>query len=159
MRSAIWRIDSSQPVSISDLSTLMASTEAGNRVLTKLMVFFGLLALFLCAIGIYGVMAHTVAQRTHEIGIRMALGAAPAAVMRLIVAQALKLTLIGIVVGVIAALGATGLLASELYQVTARDPVTFVAVPFIFLLVAIAACYVPARRAMNVDPMVALRYE
>ena len=104
-------------------------------------------------------MAHTVAQRTHEIGIRMALGAAPAGVMRLVVAQGLKLTFIGIALGVLAALGVTGLLASMLYQVTARDPLTFVAVPLFFVLVAIAACYIPARRAMKVDPMIALRYE
>ena len=159
LRDSVWRIDANQPVSVSSLEELMAVTNAGNRVLTKLMVFFGLLALFLCAIGIYGVMAHTVAQRTHEIGIRMALGAEPASVMRLIVAQALKLTVTGIALGVIGALGATGLLASELYQVTARDPFTFISVPVIFLLVAVAACYIPARRAMKVDPMVALRYE
>ena len=159
MRDAIWSVDKDQPVSVSDLSMLMTVVNAGDTVLTKLVVFFGLLALFLSAIGIYGVMAHTVAQRTHEIGIRLALGAEPASVMRLVVTQALKLTLIGIILGVIAALGATGLLASQLYQVTARDPLTFVAVPLFFVLVSVAACYIPARRAMNVDPMVALRYE
>lgn len=159
MRDAIWSVDKDQPVSISDLGMLMAIVNAGFTVIAKLMLFFGLLALFLSAIGIYGVMAHTVAQRTHEIGIRMALGAAPAGVMRLVVAQGLKLTFIGIAVGVLAALGVTGLLASMLYQVTARDPLTFVAVPLFFVLVAIAACYIPARRAMKVDPMIALRYE
>jgi putative ABC transport system permease protein len=159
MRASIWAVDKDQPVSMSDLQTLMAEQEAGDLILTKLMVFFGVLALFLCSIGIYGVMAHTVAQRTHEIGIRMALGAAPANVMRLVIAQGLKLALIGIVTGVGAAFGVTGLLASDLYQVTARDPATFVGVAVLFALVAMAACYVPARRAMKVDPMVALRYE
>ncbi len=159
MRDAIWSVDKDQPVSVSDLGMLMAVVNAGFTVIAKLMVFFGILALFLSAIGIYGVMAHMVAQRTHEIGIRMALGAAPAGVMRLVVAQALKLTLIGIAVGVLAALGTTGLLASMLYQVTARDPWTFVAVPLFFVLVSFAACYIPARRAMRVDPMIALRYE
>ena len=159
VRDSIWAVDKNQPVSVSDIGTLMATQDAGNRVLNKLMVFFGVLALFLCSIGIYGVMAHTVAQRTHEIGIRMALGAEPENVMRLVIGQALKLTLIGIAVGVLAAFGVTGTLASDLYQVTARDPLTFIGVPILFSLVAIAACYVPARRAMRVDPMVALRYE
>jgi putative ABC transport system permease protein len=160
IRNAIWTVDSDQPVSsVDQMETLMAIQDAGNRVLTKLMVFFGVLALFLCAIGIYGVMAHMVAQRTHEIGIRMALGAAPRSVMALVIAQGLKLTLIGIAVGVLAALGVTGLLASELYQVTIRDPATFAGVAILFALVAVVACYVPARRGMRVDPMVALRYE
>ncbi|HKW90076.1 MAG TPA: ABC transporter permease [Candidatus Acidoferrales bacterium] len=159
MRNEIWAVDKDQPVSVSDLGTLLATQDAGNRVLMKLMVFFGVLAVFLCSIGIYGVMAHTVAQRTHEIGIRMALGAEPGRVMRLVIGQGLKLALIGIVVGVLAAFGVTGSLASELYQVTAKDPLTFVGVPILFALVAVAACYIPARRAMRVDPMVALRYE
>ena len=141
IRGAIWAVDSDQPVSSVDpMETLMAVQDAGNRVLTKLMVFFGVLALFLCAIGIYGVMAHMVAQRTHEIGIRMALGAAPRSVMALVVSQGLKLTLIGIAVGVLAALGVTGLLASELYRVTTRDPATFAGVAILFALVAVAAC-------------------
>jgi putative ABC transport system permease protein len=159
VRGAIWAVDKDQPISVSDLNTLMITQDAGNRVLMKLMVFFGMLALFLCSIGIYGVMAHNVAQRTHEIGIRMALGAEPGNVMGLVIWQGLKLALIGIAVGVVAALGVTGTLAADLYQVTARDPLTFLAVPILFALVAIAACYVPARRAMRVDPMVALRYE
>ena len=159
MRDSIWAVDKDQPVSMSDVQALMAFVDAGNRILTQMFVFFGVLALFLCSIGIYGVMAHMVAQRTHEIGIRMALGAAPATVMRLVIAQGLKLAAIGIVVGVVAAFAVTGLLASELYQVTARDPATFIGVAFVFTLVAIAACYIPARRAMRVDPMVALRYE
>jgi putative ABC transport system permease protein len=141
------------------LETLMAVQDAGNRVLTKLMVFFGSLALFLGAIGIYGVMAHTVAQRTHEIGIRMALGANPVQVMGMVVRQGMTLTLIGIAIGIVGAFGVTRTLGSMLYQVTTSDPATFVGVAILFALVAIAACYVPARRAMRVDPMVALRYE
>ena len=160
IRQAVWAVDSDEPVSsVEQLSTLMAVQDAGNRILTQLMVFFGVLALFLCAIGIYGVMAHTVAQRTHELGIRMALGAEPGRVMRLVIAQGVKLALVGIVAGVAVAFGTTGLLASELYEVTRGDPATFIAVPALFTLVAIAACYIPARRAMRVDPMVALRYE
>ncbi len=160
IRNSIWAVDGNQPVSsVEDMSTLMAVQDTGNRVLVKLMVFFGALALFLCVIGIYGVMSHMVAQRTNEIGIRMALGAVPKNVMRLVLAQGLKLALIGIAVGVAGAFGVTGLLASNLYQVTARDPATFAGVAVVFALVALAACYLPARRAMRVDPMVALRYE
>lgn len=160
IRNSIWAVDADQPVSsVEGMSTLMAVQDTGNRVLTKLMVFFGALALFLCAIGIYGVMAHMVAQRTNEIGIRMALGAAPGNVMRLVLAQGLKLALIGVAIGVACAFGVTGLLASNLYQVTTRDPGTFLGVAIGFALLALAACYIPARRAMRVDPMVALRYE
>ena len=160
IRDSVWAVDGDQPVSsVEEMATLMAVQDSGNRILTKLMVFFGVLALFLCAIGIYGVMAHMVAQRTHEIGIRIALGASHADVMRLVISQGLKLALIGIAAGVAGAFAVTGLLADNLYQVTARDPATFVSVAIGFALVAMAACYVPARRAMQVDPIVALRYE
>ena len=160
IRDAIWAVDDDQPVSsVEQMETLMATQDAGNRVLTKLMVFFGVLALFLCAIGIYGVMAHTVAQRTHEIGIRMALGAEPRKVMGMVVGQGLRLTAVGIVIGVGAAFAITRSLSFALYQVKASDPATFIGVPLVFALVAVVACYVPARRAMQVDPMVALRYE
>ncbi len=160
IRNSIWAVDGNQPVSsVEEMSILMAVQDTGNRVLVKLMVFFGVLALFLCVIGIYGVMSHMVAQRTNEIGIRMALGAVPKNVMQLVLSQGLKLALIGIAIGVVAAFGMTGLLSSDLYQVTPRDPATFVGVALVFALVAVAACYLPARRAMKVDPMVALRYE
>ncbi|HKV28478.1 MAG TPA: ABC transporter permease, partial [Candidatus Acidoferrales bacterium] len=153
IRDAIWAVDAEQPVSsVEQMETLMAVQDAGNRVMTKLMVFFGALALFLGAIGIYGVMAHTVAQRTHEIGIRMALGANPTAVMGMVVRQAMALTLVGIAIGIVGAFGVTRTLTSMLYEVTTTDPSTFVGVAILFALVAVAACYVPARRAMRVDP-------
>jgi len=128
-------------------------------VVADLMVFFSVLAMFLGAIGIYGVMAHLVSQRIHEIGIRMALGASPVHVMRMVLSQGLKLALGGVGGGVLAALGATRLLATQLYQVTPTDPLTFIGVPLLFAIVALAACYVPAWRGMRVDPLVALRHE
>jgi putative ABC transport system permease protein len=131
----------------------------GDRVVADLMVFFSVLAMFLGAIGIYGVMAHLVSQRIHEIGIRMALGASPVHVMRMVLSKGLKLALGGVGAGVLAALGATRLFAMQLYQVTPNDPLTFVAVPILFVAIAIAACYLPARRATHVDPLVALRFE
>jgi len=137
----------------------MIIVDAGNRVLTKLMVFFGVLAMFLGVIGIYGVMSNLVSQRTHEIGIRTALGASRPQVMGMVIGQGLKLALIGVVVGVLGALGATRALATMLYQVTPYDPLTFISVPIVFAAVAAAACSIPARRAMRVEPIVALRYE
>jgi putative ABC transport system permease protein len=160
IRDTIWTVDRDQPISsVEPLETLMVTVDAGNRMLTKLMVFFGALAMFLGVIGIYGVMSNLVSQRTHEIGIRTALGASPPQVMGLVLGQGLKLTLIGLVIGVLGALGAARALTTMLYQVTPYDPQTFISVPIVFAAVAAAACSVPARRAMRVDPIVALRYE
>jgi putative ABC transport system permease protein len=160
IRDAIWAVDRDQPISsVEPLETLIAVVDAGNRVITKLMVFFGALAMFLGAIGIYGVMAHLVSQRTHEIGIRIALGASPSQVMRMVVGQGLKLAMIGVGAGIIVALGTSRALVTMLYEVTPNDPLTFIAVPILFAVVALVACYIPARRGMRVDPLVALRYE
>ena len=159
IRRAIWSVDYDQPISLSPLGTLSAVVDAGYRVTTRLMVFFGLLAMLLGMIGIYGLMAHLVSQRIHEIGIRMALGASSAQVMRMVIGIGWKLAGVGIAVGILVALGAARLLTSLLYQVTPDDPLTFIAVPILFAALAIAACYLPARRAMRVDPMIALRYE
>jgi len=120
---------------------------------------FAVLALVLSCIGIYGVISYLVGQRTHEIGIRVALGAQRGDVMRLVLGQGAKLALIGVAIGIAAALGLTRLMANQLFGVTAHDPLTFVAVAILLTLVALLACYLPARRAVRVDPMIALRYE
>ena len=159
IRDAIWSVDPDQPISLAPLETLIAVVDAGYRVVTKLMVFFGALAMFLGTIGIYGVMAHLVSQRIHEIGIRVALGASSVQVMRMVIGSGLQLAVVGIATGILVALGATRSLTTLLYQVAPNDPLTFVAVPILFVAVAMAACYLPARRATRVDPIVALRYE
>ncbi len=160
IRDAIWSVDRDQPVSsVEPLETLISIANAGDSVVTKLMVFFSALAMFLGAMGIYGVMTHLVSQRIHEIGIRMALGATPSQVLRIVISHGLKLALIGVSVGVLVALGATRALVTALYQVTPYDPPTFIEVSLLFALVALAACYLPARRGTLVDPLVALRYE
>src|SRR5256886_1161080 len=160
IRDTIWTVDRDQPISsVEPLETLMVIVDAGNRVLTKLMVFFGVVAMFLGVLGLYGVHANHVSQRTHEIGIRTALGANPPQVMGMVIGQGLRLTLIGVAIGVLGALGAARALATMLYHVTPYDPLTFISVPIVFAAVAAAACSIPARRAMRVGPLVALRYE
>ena len=120
---------------------------------------FAALALALATMGIYGVLAYNVAQRTREIGIRLALGADGNAVLRLVVGQGIRLAALGILLGLIGALALTRLMSGMIYGVSSTDPATFFAVATLLGLVAVAACYIPARRAMRVDPMVALRYE
>jgi putative ABC transport system permease protein len=159
IRNAIWSTDAEQPVSLIPLGTMVAEKYAGYHLVSELMGFFSVLGLFLGAIGIYGVMAFMVTQRTHEIGIRLTLGAQPREILRLVVGKGLWLAGVGIAVGVAGALGMTRLLVFMLAGVSPRDPLTFTGVALLIAVVALAACYLPARRAMRVDPMVALRYE
>jgi predicted permease len=130
-----------------------------ERLVARLAGFFGMLALVLACIGLYGLLSYEVSRRTREIGIRMALGAQPGSVLKLVLRQGIVLAIAGAAVGIGVALGVTRYLTSMLYDVHANDPVTMIAVALLLVLVALAACYIPARRATRVDPMVALRYE
>jgi predicted permease len=130
-----------------------------ERLVARLAGFFGVLALVLACIGLYGLLSYEVSRRTREIGIRMALGAQPESVLRLVLLQGIALAIVGAVVGSGVALGVTRYLASMLYEVRASDPLTMIAAAVLLALVALAACYIPARRATRVDPIVALRYE
>jgi predicted permease len=138
---------------------LIARSLAAKRFSMILLGVFATLALVLSSIGIYGVLSYLVGQRTHEIGIRIALGAQQRTVLMLILGEGTKTALIGVATGLAAALGLTRLMASVLYGVSATDPLTFAAVAIVLTFVALVACYIPARRAMRVDPIIALRYE
>jgi predicted permease len=145
-----------------NVATLDTRIQAGTFILRMAGVFvgvFGMLALVLAAVGIYGVVAYGAELRTHEMGIRMALGAEPGDVMRMVLGQGMKLVVIGLAVGVVAALGSTRLMANLLFGVHAADPPTFAGVAILLALVALVACYFPARRAGCLQPLVALRHE
>jgi putative ABC transport system permease protein len=132
---------------------------ASNRIQATLLGLFATVAVLLAGIGIYGVISYSVAQRTHEIGIRAALGASEGMLLRLVLSRGLILTLVGLIIGVAASLGLTRLMASLLFGVGARDPMTMALVGALLAIVALAACYIPARRATKIDPLIALRYE
>jgi putative ABC transport system permease protein len=160
MRNEVWAIDKDLPVpDIKPMDELLSVSIARRRFNMTLLGLFAAVALVLAAVGIYGVMSYSVTQRTHEIGIRMALGATQSNVMKLVVGQGVRLALIGVGIGLAGALALTRVLASLLFEVSTTDPVTFAIVSVLLTGVALAACFVPARRASKVDPMVALRYE
>jgi putative ABC transport system permease protein len=153
-------IDAEQP--ISDVRTIKAwvsESTARSRFGALLLGIFALVALLLAAVGIYGVMSYSVAQRKHELGVRMALGARSGDIFRLVVGQGMTLTLIGIGLGLAAAFALSRVLTSLLYGVSATDPATFVIITLLLAIIAFVANYIPARRATKVDPMMALRYE
>ena len=156
----IWAVDKDQPVfKVISMDQLAAESITLRRVSMLLVVAFATLALALAAVGVYGVISYSVSQRTHEIGIRMALGAQGSDVLRMLVKEGMSLALIGVAIGLVAGFVLTRLIASVLYGVGANDPVTFIVVPILLIGVAAAACLIPARRATKVDPMNALRYE
>jgi putative ABC transport system permease protein len=160
LRSAVAEIDPNQPlVKVRTMEENMASTAAQPRFRTWLIGIFAALALALAGIGVYGVMSYTVTQRTNEIGIRVTLGAQPGDVFRIVVGEGLRLALIGVGCGLIAALALTRVLRGFLYSVSPYDPITFAGVAILLAMVGLAASFFPARRATRVDPMVALRYE
>jgi len=160
VRQAIAEIDPAQPIyDMQSLDQLVAKSLDQRRFTLTLMLLFGVIALVLSAIGIYGVMAFAVTQRTQEIGIRMALGASALDVLKMVVGSGMFLAAIGVAVGLVGAFAVTRLMASLLFGVSPTDLVTFVLVTAGLLLVALLACYIPARRATKVDPLIALRYE
>jgi putative ABC transport system permease protein len=158
--SAVSSVDAqAQAMRIATMEQLLFRSIVQPRFYTWLLAIFGFVALALSAMGIFGVISYSVSRQTHELGVRMALGAARQDVMRLVLGQGLKLTLAGVVLGVGGALALTRLLSNLLYGVQPFDPITFIAVSLLLIGVALFACYFPARRAARVDPMVALRYE
>lgn len=160
VRRAVGQMDSRQVVyGVQTLDGVIARSFAARRLSMILLAAFAALALVLSCVGIYGVISYLVGQRTREIGVRMALGAQRGDVMRLVLGQGATMAIAGVAMGVAGALGLTRLMANQLFGVTAHDPLTFIAVAILLTLVALLACYLPARRAVRVDPMVALRHE
>jgi putative ABC transport system permease protein len=141
------------------MDEVVSNSFAARRLSMILLGVFAALALALACVGIYGVISYLVGQRTHEIGVRMALGAQRRDVLRLVIGHGARMALIGVAIGMGAALGLTRLMANQLFGVSAHDPLTFAGVAMVLIMVAVAACYIPARRAMRVDPVVALRHE
>ena len=146
-------------LALESMDAILQQSIAASRHRTLLLGLLSALALMLAAVGMYGLLAFTVARRTNEIGIRLALGAAPPRVRRLVIGQALRLTLAGMALGLVISLVVTRFLASLLFRVSATDPLTAAAGSLLLVLVTLIACYVPARRATNVDPLIALRAE
>jgi putative ABC transport system permease protein len=160
VRAALGRVDPNLPTTeFQTLGAIVDQAASPKRLVTLLLGAFSLLALILAALGIYGVISYSVTQRTHELGIRMALGASTTNVLKLVIGQGMTPVVIGLAVGLIAALALTRLMSSLLFGVSATDPVTFAGIAFLLAGVALVACWLPARRAAKIDPMIALRYE
>jgi len=160
VRQIVREVDPDQPVSNVATMAEVLGTEAAQRRMGMIMLAgFAALALLLASLGIYGVLAYFVTQHTNEIGVRQALGATPRNILLLVLRKGMGLTLLGVGIGLVAAFALTRLMSSLLFGVTAADPLTFATVPLVLVGVALLACYIPARRATKVDPIVALRYE
>jgi putative ABC transport system permease protein len=158
-REIVHVLDPDVPPQFRTIEQVISASMADRTIVMTLLAGFAAAALLLAAIGIYGVISYAVAQRTREIGVRLALGAQRRDVTRLVMRQGLRLTLAGIVLGALVAVGASRVLSTLLYGVTAGDPLTYTAVAALLALVAVVAAHVPARRAARVDPMIALRAE
>ncbi len=160
MRRAVWDVDPDQPIrQLLTMEEQVGESLSTRRFYAYLIGSFAAVALVLASMGIFGVMSYSVSQRTHEIGVRMALGAERGDVLRRVVARALLLTVAGVILGLAGSIGLTRFISSQLYGVGATDPSTFIGVSLLLVGVALAACYIPARKAAGVDPLVALRYE
>jgi putative ABC transport system permease protein len=160
IQKAVSEVDSNQAVAnVRTMNQILATSVASHQFNMSILTIFAVLALVLAAIGTYGVISYGVSERLHEIGLRLALGAQRRDVLRLVVGEGMSFALLGVGIGLAGALALTRLLTNLLYGVTARDPLTFAGVALLLAMVALLACYLPARRAMRVDPMVALRYE
>lgn len=160
LKNEVWNIDRNQPIdSIKTVEQLIADSVSRPRFYARLFGLFAALAMILAAVGIYSVISYSVTQRTHEIGVRMALGAQQGDVLRLVVKQGLTLALVGVVIGLAASFVLTRLMSNLLFGVSVTDPITFLVVSVLFVSIALMASYIPARRAARVDPLVALRYE
>jgi putative ABC transport system permease protein len=160
VRQTIWSIDPTQPVSrVRGMRDVVAESVAEPRFYMALLGAFGAVALLLAALGVYGVISYTVSQRTHEIGVRLALGADRRDIVRLVLGQGVGVTGAGLGLGLVAAIFLSRLLSNLLFGVSATDPLTFALVALSLGVVAIAACYIPAIRATRVDPMTSLRTE
>jgi putative ABC transport system permease protein len=145
--------------SVQTMSDVLSNSLAARRLSMLLLAAFAALAVAMSCVGIFGVTSYLIGERTREIGIRMALGARRNDVLRLVVGQGARMVVLGVVVGVAASIALTRLMTHQLYGVGAHDPLTFIGVPIVLLVVAILACYVPARRSTEIDPIIALRCE
>jgi putative ABC transport system permease protein len=160
IRRQVASLDKNTPIyHVETLDQYFAQSVAAPRFITLLLSGFAGLALLLASVGIYGVISYIAIQRTHEIGIRLALGAQKGEILRMVIGKGLAPALAGLAIGVVLALRLTRVFSSLLYGVSPTDPLTFAAVPLILTSVALLACYIPARRAAKVDPMLSLRYE
>jgi putative ABC transport system permease protein len=159
-RQQVKSVDMDQPIyNVRTMENIRSESIASERLNLTLFSIFAAIALILAVVGIYGVMSYSVTQRTHEIGIRMAIGAQPSDVFRMVLSQGMTLAVIGVALGLIGAYGLTRFMTTMLFDVQPTDPATFVVIAVLLVAVALAACYLPGRRATKVEPVVSLRYE